>query len=217
MDFYTIFSIALISSLGHCVGMCGGIVIAYSNLFNSSSLAFNFLSHIIYSLGRLSSYSFIGLVSAYIGTKISIDSNTKGIIFIVVGVIMILIGISILIPKLASFLEVNIFKIRFFNKLLIFFIKQKNLLSLYFVGILNGFIPCGIVYFFALSASVAPSIIDGVLVMLIFGIATCLPMITFGMFASLMHYIKYRKTIVNISALLIIIFGLKTIYNGLML
>ena len=217
MDFYTIFSIALISSLGHCVGMCGGIVIAYSNLFNYPSLLLNFLSHIIYSLGRVSSYSCIGLISAFIGNTIGVDSNTKGIIFIVVGIIMLLIGISILIPKLSSFLEVNIFKIKFFNKLLIFFIKQKNLSSLYFVGILNGFIPCGIVYFFVLSASVSPSLIDGVLVMLIFGFATCLPMIAFGMFSSLIHYIKYRKTIVNISALLIIIFGLKTIYNGLTL
>ena len=95
-----------------------------------------------------------------------------------------------------------------------YFLNKNNLSSLYLLGLLNGAIPCGIVYFFALSASVSGGVLNGAIVMFVFGIATLVPMVLFGLFNSLLSSIKYRNFMNKIFCILIAIFGAWTIVKG---
>ena len=213
-NYISIFIIALSASFSHCLGMCGGIVIAYSRI-GVQSRAKRFASHFIYGFGRITTYMIIGAISAFLGSGIAVSQSTKGGVFIIIGFIMMLFGIFFLLnPKVLAFFEINIINNRIFKKLFSYFLSKNNLSSFYFLGLLNGAIPCGIVYFFALSASVSGGIFNGAIVMFIFGIATLVPMVLFGLFNSFLSSIKYRNIMNKIFGILILIFGVWTIIKG---
>lgn len=214
IDLVSLFVIALSASFGHCIGMCGGIVMAYSRI-NLKNRFERFASHFVYGFGRITTYMIIGAISAFLGSGISASQSTKGGFFIIIGFVMMLFGILFLLsPKALAFFEINIANNRIFKKLFSYFLNKNNLSSLYLLGLLNGAIPCGIVYFFALSASVSGGVLNGAIVMLVFGMATLVPMVLFGLFNSLLSNIKYRNFMNKIFCILIAIFGAWTIVKG---
>lgn len=216
IDFISVFTIALSSAFGHCIGMCGGIVIAYSQITLKSGFLARILSHFIYGFGRITTYSIIGMISAFIGSGFFINDTAKGGFFIFIGIFMIILGISLLfLPKILALFEFNISNFTLFKKCFAFILQKQNLFAIYILGILNGALPCGIVYFFALSASVSGGICNGALVMIVFGMATLVPLVPLGIFSSLLQRIKYRKTIHAISSLFIIFFGIYTCIKGI--
>ncbi|WP_034375909.1 sulfite exporter TauE/SafE family protein, partial [Helicobacter suis] len=70
MEFFYLFLNASLMSLGHCVGMCGGIVLAYcqTKFTQNTPLKSQILGHGLYSLGRISTYICVGLL-AFIGFR----------------------------------------------------------------------------------------------------------------------------------------------------
>ncbi|HFU75397.1 MAG TPA: sulfite exporter TauE/SafE family protein, partial [Arcobacter sp.] len=62
VNLLSIIAIAFLGSFGHCVGMCGGIVIAYSStkIDDSFSKVKQSISHILYSFGRVTTYTLLG-------------------------------------------------------------------------------------------------------------------------------------------------------------
>ncbi|NLC27467.1 MAG: sulfite exporter TauE/SafE family protein, partial [Campylobacteraceae bacterium] len=58
LSFATIISVAFFGSLGHCIGMCGGFVIAYTSvkIDPKTTIFSQLLAHFVYNLGRVSSY-----------------------------------------------------------------------------------------------------------------------------------------------------------------
>ncbi|CCF79886.1 membrane protein, putative [Helicobacter bizzozeronii CCUG 35545] len=66
MELLAYFINGSLMSLGHCVGMCGGIVLAYcQSKFNpTTSLKQQILGHALYSLGRISMYVLVGILAS---------------------------------------------------------------------------------------------------------------------------------------------------------
>ena len=146
-DLWTIFLVALLGSLGHCIGMCGGFVLAYSTakIGPDHSRFFQTVAHLLYSLGRIVSYMFIGAVFGYLGSQISFSMTSKGVLFIVVGILMILIGISLSGKlKFLNVIEHSLAQSSLFKKLFKSVIQSKSLASFFYMGVLNGLIPCEI-------------------------------------------------------------------------
>jgi len=79
---------------------------------------------------------------------------------------------------------------------------------------LNGLLPCGFVYFFAITAASTASPFYGALVMFIFGISTIPAMFSLGFIASLSSATSFRNMMMSLSSLAVILYGLFTIYNG---
>lgn len=208
-----IFITALGMAFSHCFVMCGGIVLAYSQVKRGAFASI--LSHLLYSFGRISTYVALGVVCAYIGSKIAPSSSTKGGIFILAGGFITLVGIGYLfMPKLLFFLEPNIGNLKIFRAFFSFLFKERGLFSIYLLGILNGFLPCGMVYAFVANATISGSMIEGAKIMLVFGLATLVPMFLLGIFSSLLIITKYKNIISKISSILIIAFGIYTIFKG---
>lgn len=213
-DIISLFAIALSASFSHCYAMCGGIVLAYSQGLQGG-FAKKIAGHLLYNFGRISTYCIIGVACAYLGAKFSISDAARGGIFIIVGFLMILFGVGYFCkPKILFFLEPNMGNFSLFKKAFGFFIKRKSVFSVYFLGLLNGAIPCGIVYFFAMNAAISDSILGAVKIMLIFGIATMIPMLILGVFSSILTLTKFKNIIMKISAILIVLFGIWTIFRG---
>jgi uncharacterized protein len=164
----TAFIMGLAGSL-HCVGMCGPLALALP-VSHSDNLS-RFAGGTLYNLGRIVSYATMGLVFGSVG-KLIIASHWQSRLSLILGVVILL---YLLIPK--RYLHFS--KPTLFNKPFIALRKQlgklfqsKNLSSLFFIGILNGLLPCGLVYLALTSSVITGSSLNGALFMSFFGLGT---------------------------------------------
>ena len=220
IDFTTILVVAFLGSVGHCIGMCGGFILAYSSakIGEDWSRSHQSIAHFLYNIGRVTSYIILGAIFGLIGSAFVITLKTWGILLIFVGVIMVLMGFS-LMGKLdfLTKIEVNISKYKIYNILFRKLIHSKSLPSFYGLGILNGFIPCGLVYIFGTFALASGSMISGMIVMAVFGIATIPTLFTFGFLASIIQKSAFRKTALTIASILVIAYGAFSLAKGTMM
>jgi sulfite exporter TauE/SafE len=217
VNIIAIISIAFLGSFGHCIGMCGGIVLAYSTVKiqpQSSKVSKN-IAHLMYSFGRVFTYTILGAIFGALGGVVTFSNNANGILLIFAGAAMILAAFSLLgkIKFLTiiehSFSSSKIYKI-VFKKIL----NSKSNLSFFVLGMLNGLLPCGFIYFFAITAASTASPFYGALVMVIFGLSTIPAMFALGFLASLSNATKFRNIMMSLSSFAVILYGSYTIYNG---
>jgi uncharacterized protein len=217
INFLTIISIALIGSFGHCIGMCGGIVIAYSStkIDTKWEKTHQVLAHLFYSFGRITTYTFFGALFGFIGSVISFSNIANGTLLVFAGVTMVLVGTSIGGKiKFLTYIEHSIQNNSWYNLYFKKLLQSEYLSSFYFLGLLNGLLPCGFVYFFAITAASTANIFDGALVMFIFGLSTIPAMFSLGFFVGLFKKVVIRNTMIKIAAISVIAYGIYTIYTG---
>ncbi len=217
INLLSIMTIAFLGSFGHCVGMCGGIVVAYSSTkvdekWSKTTQAF---SHLVYSLGRVSTYVLLGAMFGYLGGVATFNNYTNGGLLIFAGVIMILAGLSLMGKvKFLTLIEHSFSKSQWYQKSFRSLLQSKSLFSFYLLGMLNGLLPCGFVYFFAITAASTGSAFWGAIVMLLFGISTIPAMFSMGFFVGLFKQSSFRSLMIKLASIAAIGYGLFTIYNG---
>ena len=221
VDFGAIFLVAFLGSIGHCIGMCGGFIMAYSaaKIDQKWNKMHQSIAHLLYNIGRVVAYVIIGMIFGFLGKVFSFSMMSKGILFIFIAILMVLMGLSLMGKlKFITYIESssansNIVK-RLFHKLIV----SKTLFSFFLLGVLNGFIPCGFVYFFAAFAIVTSSPFWGALVMLVFGVATIPILFILGFFStSIMQKFKFRKLAIKLAGVLVVCYGIFTGYKGYLL
>lgn len=216
-ELISLFMIALIGSFGHCIGMCGGIVLAYcSSLPKDLNKRHILAYHLLYNFGRISFYVLLGIIVGFLGSMFAINPYLRGGLFIFAGVAMILAGISLL-GKLnfLVFLEHSLQNSRWYQKRFQKFLSVKTPLNLYLLGVLNGLLPCGFMYAFLSSAVGFASALKGGVIMAVFGMATMIPLLIMGFLANtLFSQARLRKIVMNIAALAIVIFGVLMVQMG---
>ncbi|MBI9072833.1 MAG: sulfite exporter TauE/SafE family protein [Melioribacteraceae bacterium] len=211
MEVWTGLIIGLVGSL-HCIGMCGPIAIALP-VYSESGLII-FIGRIIYNLGRVISYTIIGLIFGLLGKSISIIGLQQGA-SIAVGVIILL---SVLLPQKIKnkFIELPPFslitkKIKYgFSKLA----NKGSNSSMLLIGIINGFLPCGFVYVGVAGALTMGSILDGMIYMILFGLGT-VPIMLFTSMAGKFFTPKVRSKISKAIPVLAVILAIVFILRGL--
>jgi len=217
VNLITIISIAFLGSFGHCIGMCGGIVVAYSSikLGHTPSKSYQALAHLLYSLGRVTTYTTLGAIFGYIGGVITFSNLANGIMLIFAGVVMVLAGLSLLGKiKFLTVIEHSFSSSSWYKNSFKKILNSKSLFSFFILGMLNGLLPCGFVYFFAIAAASTANPFDGALVMFIFGVSTIPAMFGLGFLTSMMSATHFRNFMVALSSLAVILYGIFTLYNG---
>ncbi|MDD2384465.1 MAG: sulfite exporter TauE/SafE family protein [Sulfurospirillaceae bacterium] len=210
-------SVALLGSVGHCIGMCGGFVMAYSSakIDASTSNIRQLLSHITYNIGRVSAYIFLGILFGSLGSIFSFSSQSRGYFYFLIGLMMILMGLSMWGKlKFLTSLESSIAFNSTIKKLFSFLIHSKSFWSFYGLGILNGFLPCGLVYFFLASAAITGSWFWGGVTMAIFGISTMPSLIGIGFIIGFLKSSGFREIMIKLASFVIIGYGLYMAYLG---
>ena len=209
--FYTALLFGLISSF-HCVGMCGPIAlmlpIGRSNPFQK------FIQILLYHIGRLTSYGALGFFFGWLGRGLFLATAQQKV-SIIVGVFIILISITP--EKLLS-------KYKFSNPLFIIItrvkmnlgkqLKRKSPDVFFTIGILNGLLPCGLVYAALFGAIAMQSVGLSLLYMLIFGLGT-IPLMTTIVYFSNMISLPFRQKINRLIPITTVIIGLLFIIRGL--
>ena len=195
----------------HCIGMCGPIALAIPlNRKNNRTI---FFGAIQYNFGRIISYALLGAIVGMIGISI----HTFGILqwlSILSG--LFLIGyawrkyLSALFSQHLPALPIQ----KHLNSALGKAIRSKHPMKLSILGILNGFLPCGMVYAALLNALLTGEIIGSTLAMIFFGVGTLPAMIGVIYMANKVTP-KLRTKFNKVVPYLISIVGLLIVLRGL--
>ncbi|CAH0995485.1 hypothetical protein EMA8858_01608 [Emticicia aquatica] len=157
----------------HCVGMCGPIAMM---LPADTSKRWKFiLGRVLYNGGRVLTYGVLGLFVGFIGESTGYFISQKSLSIILGALILF----GVFLPKSwQNKLSLNPQIFRFTNFIkssLSALFKKHSLVTQFTFGLLNGFLPCGLVYAALSGAFLTERVIDGMFFMLFFGFGT-LPM-----------------------------------------
>lgn len=200
----------------HCIGMCGPIAIALP--YPNSAVSHFILGRIIYNLGRLTTYSFIGAVFGLLGSRLIIAGFQQAIT-IIVGVVIILIVVTPMRYKTKLYQHKLVQKISAPIKSGISeLFKQGTIPAMFLIGLLNGLLPCGLVYVAIAGAISSGDAISGMLFMILFGLGTFPAMFAatiFGRFINLNIRKKINQAIPALAFVLAILFILRGLALGI--
>ncbi|AXT20381.1 sulfite exporter TauE/SafE family protein [Flavobacteriaceae bacterium AU392] len=205
------FILGFLGSL-HCVGMCGPIAFMLPVDRSNSFKKINQIA--LYHIGRLATYSFIGLCFGLIGKSLYIFGIQQRL-SIITGMIMIVV---VLLPHKAlntyNFSK-PIFK--FISKIkngLGTALKKKTPDTFLTIGFLNGFLPCGLVYMAVFGAIATGDILQGSLYMLLFGIGT-IPLMTTAIYLGKFLNNAVKQRIQRMIPVFVVIIGVLFVLRGL--
>jgi uncharacterized protein len=165
MDFGIAFALGLLGSL-HCAAMCGPLMLA---LPVRPGGAGRFVAgRIIYQLGRIATYCLLGVVAGLIGKSIYVAGLQRWL--------SIALGVAILLGFFISKkISVSAPVVRLVTRLKTAMsaqLQRRGFRSLALLGMLNGLLPCGLVYVALAGAVSRGTLSDGVLYMAVFGLGT---------------------------------------------
>lgn len=159
----------------HCIGMCGGLVSALSLTADGRNSGPSF--HILYNLGRTLTYSLIGFLVGWLGSAMVVQSSLQDVTRILLigsDLFIILIGLG----SAGLFAKFNLMNLEIggpisgMTKAVKGLRKLPPTLSAFPLGLLFGFLPCGLVYAMALTAVQSADSVTGALTMAAFGLGT---------------------------------------------
>lgn len=217
MEYALLFLAGLLSSI-HCIGMCGCFVTAYSVNLKGNNFQ-KALSHLLYSLGRITTYTFLGAIMGFLGSNVYFLAKMAGIqtyLTVFAGILMIWMGLSqaSLLPKIKFIDASSTLFLKYtkqpFSKLM----RKQGLFFTYPLGIILGFLPCCLLYTVELQAMTSGSILKGALSMASFGFGTIPSLFLFGMTVNFINT-KTKEKLLNLAAYIIILLGILSIYRAL--
>lgn len=208
---YSAFIFGLISSF-HCIGMCGPIAMMLP--VDRQNEAKKVTQIVTYHLGRLTAYSTIGLIFGLLG-RVFFLAGLQQKLSIFIGLAMILV---VLTPE-KIFSKYNFSKpvYKVISKIksgLGAHFKNRSYKSLFIIGLLNGFLPCGMVYVALFGAIAMQSAGFGVLYMLLFGLGT-VPLMTIVLYINSVIKASFRNRIQKVIPYVAVVIGVLFILRGL--
>ncbi len=164
---YLAFFMGLFGSL-HCVAMCGPLLLALPSVGKSQWSKVK--NRLVYQIGRILTYGLIGFVIGFIGIGLSLKGWQQGM-SLSTGVLLVIMGIfHFLGTKNSSILKIQ-------QRLLAPLIKQMGYWlhrpgGNFMTGVLNGILPCGMVYMALAAALHTGNAFSGSRFMIMFGLGT---------------------------------------------
>src|SRR5690606_38878069 len=195
------FLFGILSSL-HCIGMCGPIAMMLPvSRTNKVERATQLM---IYHLGRIFTYGFLGGLFGWLGRGLFI-AGLQQKLSIILGILMI---IYVLIPKnkfqRISFLQPLYRWVNQAKKMMGLQFKKNNSSSFFIIGILNGFLPCVMVYTALFGATATQNPFNGMLYMMLFGAGT-IPLMSLVVYISNFISVRMREKILKAVPFFVII------------
>ncbi|MFK8037183.1 MAG: sulfite exporter TauE/SafE family protein [Crocinitomicaceae bacterium] len=205
---WSAFILGLAGSL-HCIGMCGPIALLIPTVKGQKK----WISIFLYQSGKLLTYIIIGALFGIVVVSIY-NYNIQSTLTITSGCILLIFA---LIPKVLNYVEKNGYQ--FFNGVIKFKTKltkalNKNRIEYsFYIGFLNGFIPCAMVYSAAIIALSQKTFTNSIVFMIFFGFGT-IPLMTIFYFTANQLKSKLTKYATNFRMWSFIIVGIFLIWRG---
>ncbi len=171
----------------HCLGMCGGLVAALAVTTPDSSHAQRFMVTLAYHLGRIATYTLLGIVvgAASQGALLTRYTFLFNLLFLAANLTVVLIGLA----TAAGLQGISLARLDGtpwggLGRILAYASRSASPLPYALAGLLMGLLPCGLVYGVLLTAAGSGSWMTGGLKMLAFGIGTLPALMLYGQVAS---------------------------------
>ncbi len=217
-----IYSIVLSTAFlgsGHCIGMCGPIVAAFS--LSGQAKRKGLVFHLFYNVGRITTYILIGVIAGWLGSllnktdKFAIAAHS---ILLLTDFFIIVIGLT----TAGFFKRISIMRLEFPGSMQVMTKSVTRLqrlpaaFSALPIGMVMGFLPCGFLYAIALAAAGRGSPVEGGLIMLAFGLGTLPALFLFG---STVHWLttKARSEMLRWAGVLVVFMGCYNLYQHIQL
>lgn len=211
MELIAALTLGLIGSF-HCIGMCGPIAIALP--LPQKNWASKILGASLYNIGRALTYGLMGVVFGLVGKGFKL-AGLQQWVSIIMGAIMIL---SVLFPVLfRNKAKLDGFVNRLVSRLKNYFgvlFQKRTFYSLFLIGLLNGFLPCGLVYMAIAGAVATGDITNGALYMVVFGLGTLPVMLSVSLAGNLISG-SFRNKIRKFIPVFIVLIGILFMLRGM--
>lgn len=202
--------LGLFSSL-HCVGMCGPIALALP--VHQFDITKKTTCIIIYHLGRILMYALLGVAFGTIGKGLFIAGFHQNV-SVILGVLLILGVLFFNESKIQNSIYTNS---KWFVKVKGYFgtfIRKKTLSSFFVLGVLNGLLPCAMIYMALFGATATQGSLHGALFMFWFGLGT-IPLLTAVVWMSQWVNKHFKNKMKKIVPIFLILTGVLLIVRGL--
>lgn len=222
--YYIFLTTGFTVGFGHCIGMCGPIVVSLSLNLKERKI---FFPHLFYNAGRITTYAIMGGVMGLTGSFTAVTSRIAGLqkgAMIFAGLLIIFMGVlmSGWIPFGTFFKEpagLRGFISQGYQKLT----RARSVLTYYPLGLLLGLLPCGPVYTALLAAArcgmeaktALQGLLSGLGLMISFGIGTVPALMLVAKLADL-GWLKSRAIIYKLGAVIMIVVGVYFVVTGIL-
>ena len=210
-----LFVSGLVSGFSHCLGMCGPLVLMVGSRFPKTTLSKVTLNFSIYHAGRVIVYAILGFLVGWIGSLLGLGTGFFYIsawISLIFGAVIILVGMGYIhmttLEMVSSGSAGPISQV--YGRLF----KTGSSFSIFPLGVLNGLLPCGLLYSALLLAVSTGSPYWGALGMVVFGLATAPFLLIFSIGVHKFGP-RYRKFFSRFANQLIMIVGAQLVLRGL--
>jgi sulfite exporter TauE/SafE len=203
----------LLGSLGHCLGMCGPLVMMVGAQFKRHQLAM-LPSFLVYHLARVMVYALLGAITGGIGSLLGLASGLgrlAGAVSLALGLGVILLGMGYLGWLPLGRLEGGG---AWLNRMMGKALQQGGFAGVLGMGALNGLLPCGLVYSSLLVAASTGGPLPGAVGMLVFGLGTIPALLVAGVSAGALS-VRVRQAMSRVAGILIVVVGLQLGLRGL--
>lgn len=212
------FVVGLIGGV-HCVGMCGGIVGALTLGLPQGKPLEQLPYHLGYNGGRIFSYVVAGGIMGGLGlllAEVAAVEQTQRILLITAGIFMILLGFY-LADWWRILTRVEAMGVPLWKKLEPFgrrFMPVRSPQQAFILGLIWGWLPCGMVYNALIWSISAGGIVPGALLMLAFGLGTLPNLLLMGVAAGGLQRFIRNVWVKQLAGLLVIGFGLHILWRA---
>jgi hypothetical protein len=181
VELWTALLLGLVGS-AHCAGMCGPLALA---LPGGGARATFVVGRLLYNFGRVLTYVLMGAFFGLLGHGFALAGLQRWV-SLVLGIV-ILVGLFVS-PRFANALPVTRF-VGWLKSTLGRLFQRRALTSLFAVGILNGLLPCGLVYIACAGAVNTGSLLSGMEYMLAFGLGTVPMMLAISLIGTKLQFV----------------------------
>lgn len=206
----TALTIGLVGSF-HCVGMCGPIALALPFDRNSHWKALG--SILLYNTGRIITYALMGLVIGLLGQGLFLAGMQS---YFAIGM-----GVFLLLAAIFSInVEGNLLRLPWVSRMYLWLkhslgkLLKGNANGLFFIGLLNGLLPCGLVYMAIVGALATTSVVQGALYMIVFGLGT-IPLMAVAAFSARLINVNLRTRIRKLYPVFLVVIALLFLFRGI--
>ena len=161
-------SLGLVSSF-HCVGMCGPLALALPVQYLDKSHQVK--GYFLYNSGRVITYSVLGLVMGLAGRRLYLAGWQQDFSIVSGIIILVMLFKTYLLPATIRQYMSNAFVKPLMN-LIWRLMSIRKLYACFLLGMANGLLPCGMVYFALITAINGTSLLAAVGFMFLFGLGT---------------------------------------------
>ena len=208
-DYVLVFLAALTGS-AHCVAMCGAFSLG---LVSSGHSIRSLQAMLLYHLGKIFTYMFLGGVAGALGLAIQGSAgflNAQRALSLAAGILLIFTALQTLkvvplfnlLPRVTTALWVG----PTIGPLLGAFRDPSTPLGPIYLGLFNGFLPCGLVYAFTFKAAAAGSLAEGMLTMIAFGLGTVPALLALGL-SGVWLAPRIQRQMMLVSGVLVLVLG----------